>query len=416
MPKWIDDFDPKVVTDVIEDSKRIDESGKVTYQGIQHRDQITLLDSMISLDQSIPEFEKRKLISSAVNNAASSGNISPRTVRREIAKLEKKYLNQPLKKYKLFTSVSLASFQALPSIRFDDATIKINAKFNKTARLARKNILNSAKDALYSAPPHNYLPVTVTLNARSEHEAADKAIDAFDFVRGVWNLFLNSSLTFRITTGKRYPFNKIVSGPLHTLHKTNGELATSQWWYEPQFLGTQGLYAKKSELEQAHSYFEIFRKALRKSNYKNEIITSVQRYVRALDSWDWEDSFLRLWSVLEFLTGTTYGSYKITAKRAAYHFSNRNYAYQVLIQLRNYRNKSVHTGSESNDIESFIMQLKQAVEVLINFHALNSYKFGSLDEAGEFMDLPYSKEDLYIKMTSLELQMKKVREAIKYRS
>ncbi len=69
-----------------------------------------------------------------------------------------------------------------------------------------------------------YSPVRVSVRARSEHEAYEKATGALDLLRGIWNLRLNSAA--RSSSGKRKPVNVLQLGPLHSLHEPNGELAS----------------------------------------------------------------------------------------------------------------------------------------------------------------------------------------------
>jgi hypothetical protein len=251
--------------------------------------------------------------------------------------------------------------------------------------------MNDAKHSISSAPPRDYAPVSVSVIARSTAEAANKALDRLDFVRGVWNLWRNLGQTFRKSSGKRKPVNTILLGPIHTLHQSNGELATETWWYEPQYQGPVSLCNEKATIENMYKYMTSFRSHLKKSKYESDIILAVVRYVRALDSQDWDDSFLRLWSVLEFLTGTQSDSYKVTIRRASYMFADKEYEHQILSHLREYRNKSVHAGSESNDIESLVYQLKRYVETLIEFHVGNKFRFSSIADAAEFMDFPIDK-------------------------
>ncbi len=69
-----------------------------------------------------------------------------------------------------------------------------------------------------------YSPVRVSVRARSEHEAYEKATGALDLLRGIWNLRLNSDV--RSSSGKRKSANVLQVGPLHSLHEPNGELAS----------------------------------------------------------------------------------------------------------------------------------------------------------------------------------------------
>ena len=80
--------------------------------------------------------------------------------------------------------------------------------------------------------------------------------------------------------------------------------------------------------------------------------------VRALDSADLNGAFLRLWSLLEHLTDSTHEPYKVATRRAAFMFADRERSQLVLSNLTNYRNRFVHVGSETGDIESLVFQLK----------------------------------------------------------
>lgn len=266
--------------------------------------------------------------------------------------------------------------------------------------------MTDAKHSITSDVPKNYAAVSVSVAARTAHEAAHKALDRLDFIRGVWNLWKNRRHIFRMSSGKQNPVNSILLGPIHTLHHGNGTLATESWWYEPQYQGPIKLYDEKAKIGSMCKYMANFRHSLRKSNYEWDIVHAVLRYVRALDTRDWDDSFLRLWGVLEFLTSTLLDNYKVTIRRASYLYSDREYARQVLSHLRDYRKKFVHAGSESNDIESLMYQLKRYVEVLIEFHVGNRYRFSSIADAAEFMDLPNNKDSIDRKISKLRYAKK----------
>jgi len=261
--------------------------------------------------------------------------------------------------------------------------------------------MNDAKHSISSDLPSNYAVVSVSVTARSTAEAVDKALDRLDFVRGIWNLWKNRGHTIRISSGKRSPVNSILLGPIHTLHHGNGNLATESWWYEPQYQGPVNPYDEKAKIENMYKYMVRFRSHFKKSNYESDLMQAVVRYVRALDSRDWDDSFLRLWGVLEFLTGTLSDSYKVTIRRASYMFADKEYAHLVLSHLRDYRNKSIHAGSESSDIESLMYQLKRYVEALIEFHIGNKFRFSSIADAAEFMDFPNDKALIDRKISKL---------------
>ena len=261
--------------------------------------------------------------------------------------------------------------------------------------------MRDARQSIISDPPNNYADVSVSVSARTTAEAAEKALERVDYVRGIWNLWKNRGYSMRHSSGQRNPVNTILLGPIHTLHNDNGSLATESWWYEPQYQGPVDLFRDKVKAEKMLEFMGKFRGLLYKSHYKDELIQAVVRYVRSLDSRDWDDAYLRLWGVLELLTGTVSESYAVTVRRASYMFSDKEYAHQVLTHLRDYRNKSVHVGSDSGDIEALMYQLKRYVEVLIEFHVANNYRFTSIADAAEFMDMPNDKSLIDAKIRKL---------------
>jgi hypothetical protein len=299
------------------------------------------------------------------------------------------------------TTISIARSCHFPMVRFKGSSIVVHAKVSKTARNSRNSLLQDARHSVNSALPDHYADVSVSVNGRSTAEAADKAMDRLDFVRGVWNLWKNRGQGFRISSGGREPVNDIILGPIHTLHHANGKLATETWWYEPQYQGPIALFHNNANAQSMGMYMGSFRGHLDKSKYEYDVIQAVVRYVRALDSRDWDDSFLRLWSVLEYLTGTVSDSYKLTIKRASSIFTDSEYTHLVPSHLRDYRNKAVHAGSSSSDIEALMYQLKRYIEKLIEFHVGNTYRFDSIADAAEFMDIPNDKKLIKEKISKL---------------
>ena len=146
----------------------------------------------------------------------------------------------------------------------------------------------------------------------------------------------------------------------------------------------------------------MIRKLLKRINYPNDIISAILRYTRALDLTNWEDAFLRLWSVLEHLTATgPNDNYALTIRRAAFIYGGDEYARQVLTHLKDYRNRAVHAGSENHEIQAFMYQLKRFVESLLEFHLGNKFGFTSLKEVATILDLPCSRDELCKKKEAL---------------
>jgi hypothetical protein len=393
MSKWRIGFDPDLVAKRINETKTVS-NGKVEFSGFDHTELVAILNTMIEFREELPETEARKILNQATFAAGLNGDITAESIIKHVKRLEREYLRKPYVKYKLLTDISTSPHLVLPGFNILDASISINPRLNKLAWKSRSDLLQNAKHSISCDLPANYSSICVSVKARSPFEAADLALDKLDFLRGIWNLWKNRGQWMRISSGKRSPVNVFVLGPIHTLHDTTGKATADAWWFEPNYQGPISVFSDRKNVGNMLVFTRNFRELFNKSNYKSEIAAAMLRYVRALDSTNWNDAYLRLWGVLEFITGTQLESYKVTVRRAAFMFTDRDYAIQVLSHLRDYRNKSVHTGIESGEIESLMYQLKRVVERLIEFHVGNAHLFSSIIDAAELMDLPSSRKKI----------------------
>jgi hypothetical protein len=400
---WVEGFDPALIAQRMEKVKSTAKDGGVSFSGFEHMEQVTILTSMLNLNREIPEAECRKIINRATFAAAAKGIVTPDSILKQVASLEGDYLRQPQQRFRLVTSISLTLPSSPKVFHVNSSRISIGWRSDKKTSTNRAAIFKDARETVSGELPNNYSRVAVSVTGRSTNEAASKAIDDLDLLRGIWNLWKNRTQSFRFSAGARSPVNTILLGPIHTLHKLNGECATDSWWYELGYRGPVNVWRDTSNIPKMFAFAKSFRNDLRRLPYREEIISAPIRYSRALDSRDWNYTFLQLWSVLELLTGTTQNdSHKVTVKRASFVFADSDYALQSLLHLRAYRNKSVHTGTEVENIEPLMYQLKRAVEALLSFHAFHSGKFRTMAEAAEFMDSPRDRASVDAKIRKLQ--------------
>jgi len=151
----------------------------------------------------------------------------------------------------------------------------------------------------------------------------------------------------------------------------------------------------KNKLANLYKFQDNARKLVNKNKFKNQIEAALRKYAQALDIRDLENSYLRLWDLLEYLTNTNENeSHKDTVKRTSFFFQEREYAQQVLNHLRDHRNRSVHTGGSNQNIETLLYQLKIFVEVVFEFQIANRFNFSSRKELTQFMNLPGDVSEL----------------------
>ncbi len=402
MAKWFSIYNPNEIADRIDKAKIVDKNGKVSFKGFEHYDCTVVLNSMIILDETIPEIEKNRIVNQATFKAAAIGKVDSHSLLREINKLESEYLNRPEKKFKLVTSISVDRFCKLKAKKINNCTINFKSSLSAPYLKAISEIFDSARYSITGDIPKSYKSVIITLNAKSNAEAANKALDLLDLIRGIWNFYENRKHGIRISSGKREPVNKFILGPLHTLHEPDGKLATKAWWYDPEYVYQVKPFNPSKDLEKIYKFENTVRKLLDKNKYPKEIISAILRYTRAPDLTNWEDAFLRLWSVLEHLTATgPNDSYNITIRRAAFIYGGDEYTRQVLTHLKDYRNRAIHVGSENHEIQAYMYQLKRFVESLLGFHLGNKFSFNSLKEVSTVLDLPCNRDELCKKREAL---------------
>ena len=87
-------------------------------------------------------------------------------------------------------------------------------------------------------------------------------------------------------------------------------------------------------------------------------------------------------------------------------FADRERSQLVLSNLTSHRNRFVHVGSETDDIESLVFQLKRYVDALLLFHLGNRFGFKSRSEAAQFMDQPPDRIELELRAKRLQQAMR----------
>lgn len=360
-----------------------------------------ILGGCIDLDLTIPEFERRRIIQKVAHDNTLQRPITGAVLLKACSLLERAYLEVSPKLYRLLTEVSLWSTLAVPATRIEGASISFKPNLDHAFSL-RSRLAIDSQFAIGHALPNNYMRVAVRLDARSPYEAAERGLEALDLMRASWNLSLNRGKTWRFTSGQSTPINDIRLSPFHTVHDSSGALATDTFWYDPGYKKPANPFSDKTKFEKLIKFAKNLRQRMAASPYSGDLRTAMIRYVRALDSADLGDAFLKLWSLLEYLTDSTHDPYRVLTRRSAFMFKDQQRSILVLSNLANYRNRFVHTGSDSEEVESLVFQLKRYVDALLLFHLGNRFGFTNRAEAARFMDLP--PDPVALKARSLRLQ------------
>ena len=353
---------------------------------------VIVLANMLHLSNELSEIKKIDVLQQVIPLVRQKGDITITNLLGQISKLENQYINQPKLDFVLATYISADAWFNEPKLanrHIYNATITFSHELPERFRASHYQIKDWAKNIILRNFPDRYQAVRVKISARSVAEAAESALDRLDLLRAIWNFSVtrNSWLHPRLSGGIRMPINALVLGPLHTIHKTNGEKATdiTQWWYEPSYIAPITLFNVKKNGERMYKWEKWVRERLAKSVYRVELERILVRYVRALDDTNWQNTFLALWSILEHLTTTT-GNYEKTIKRTAFLYEDTDYHVEILNHLRRHRNDLVHEGNNTIFFETLSYQTKYYVDQLLEFHFANHFKFNSLSDAADFLD------------------------------
>ncbi|MCH7501284.1 MAG: hypothetical protein IH886_15000 [Nitrospinae bacterium] len=402
---WKIDYNPDLVLEKLNKFRSFNEKGNVIFKNIMTAEHSSVILSGFNFNPEIPVSIRKRL----VNKALASKKLKSLTkngLKNEIRNFERTYLNQSFQKYALVCEVSLVgNFKSIIR-RIDDCYVKFTQVLPNN--LKRDDFLKLNKDYALWELPGGFSFATISLKARSEHEAAEKGLDVIDYLRGIWNLKINCGKSFRISSGnKPLPVNSIVLGPLHSVHDPEKRTVYDTFWVNDSY---SYLSSNKNIFKDLNG-FEKWEKKIKnalKSEWSGMFLkTALIRYSRALDNSDWDKAFLKMWTLLEYLTLTRPNeNLKTTVKRVSSLLDDQELHIQTLNHLRNQRNLAVHASEELRELESLLFQLKRYVEFLIRFYVVNFSKFKNEDDLRYFLDLPGEKKELKsrISLTQTKLQ------------
>lgn len=380
--KWKKGFDPDIILRKLSEIS-VSDGETVSFNSVfEYYEYIAVLRSMIEIDSAIPLSTGHTLVRQGLHNAVKQKKLENKIVLSEINKAVKIYIAKPHQIYYLVTTLNIGISGNIPNCDLNDCFFSFYLDLPKKFKDARRNAFKVFSNSLIDKDEYAHYYLCVKTKARSNDEAGEKMLDAINILRGIWNLQINYRIALH---DKDRPINRVALGVLHTLHQKDGALINDIYWYQPDYIKNNPRVNLSEE-----RFFEKsirVRHKIKQLKYRNEIESVIVRYVNSLDSKNYNVSCIELWSLIEILTSTSRDNYEKAINRTLFLFEDRKYHKQVLEHLRQYRNRYVHFGSEHSNLDILIYQLKFYVEVLLWFLIENPYKFSSLQEAADFMDL-----------------------------
>jgi hypothetical protein len=392
----------------LEDVRKVNrQTGQVTFRGFRASHVVASLQSGLCFEVEMPEREERGVIAEALGFVGRAGSLTAPKLLTAISEGENRFSDRPEEPYVLVTSISARCFGEIDVGEIGGCGLAFDRFLSEPFRSEHEKARMMSENQVLRGLPRpgntmrSYAGVRVSVSGRSHEEAKERALDALDLLRGIWNLGINRYIGDRTSAGIRTSNNKLSLGPVHSLHHPDGRLADGPW-LETDFVRPIISYRMDRDSEYVKEFEGWVREELGRIPYRRDLEAALRRYARALDRRDWDTSFVRLWGLLETLTGRP--RYEELEKRALLMMPERDVPYhrQILRHLSRYRNRNVHAGHETATILTLIFQLKFYVERLLEFHLSAGPSFGSVGEAAQFLDPPSNRDALRVRTRPTE--------------
>lgn len=153
MPSWDKNYNPDLIAERMEKAKSVRDDGEISFRNYNYYEDLPVLNSMLIVDNKVPEMEKKRILSQAIFITAKKSAITARSLLPSIARFERSYLAQPHQRFWLHTDLSISPHCKLPKVIFDDAQITFRSNRAKAVSQARDKVIPTAKNTLSNEMP-----------------------------------------------------------------------------------------------------------------------------------------------------------------------------------------------------------------------------------------------------------------------
>lgn len=373
------------------------------FEALIYEEVTSVLMSAFKFRAGLTETDKHSVLNRAIREAARTGVITKKRLTDSVRREEETQLALPLKPFFLATHLSFTRHGA-PSPRTFRGGISLSFALPNRFVVARSTeVLGLAEE---DVAVRNYTGVLVKVQARSTSDAFAQAIHRLDLLRALWNFAHVRRTISGYHSDSTTPLARVRTGRVHTLHNPNGTLATEMYFFNSEHRVEPNPFLSDTDWERMQRYVRSTRQRLPRVKYSQDLERAFVQYVYALDSTDMSMAFLRLWSVLELLTGLGGERYDSLVRRVAATYKPDALTRAVLEHLRYQRNELVHLGTPREDMRPLVYQLKRFVERLLGLHVVMGRHFASASDFGSFLELPVERADLSAHHGRILLAMK----------
>lgn len=325
-------------------------------------------DSIKFSSDKIDENDKDEIVIKAIKDCVLNKTMEPDDFLEKIS-IEAKKIHRKYENKILITSLSISKL-SFSEIQLFESNIKfykrIPYKFNSREQILEK--LNA--DTI--ADQHYYKCIVSTLTDSNE---IGIHLRNLNILRALFSLYNNYSFQM-LTALQKKPINRVCLGPFHTLHNLKGEPLGTNVGYELKFIELEVI-----EIKQRKRLISKIINQIEKSPYKEELKTSLELYVKALDDYDANISLVLLWNALDKLTNECPGNYDKIIDRAKIIFGNASHHPQVINTLKIVRNDYVHNMNHNKKARSYCYELQMYFKYIFFYHLSSLSHLNSMTEA-----------------------------------
>ncbi|MGE6387329.1 hypothetical protein ACQKEN_16895 [Pseudomonas sp. NPDC078416] len=378
--------------------------GRVSFTGFEKFELDSILFSMIEFHKDFSYSTSKTFYTKSLSRWVASGVHTAESFILELNREAIGYGRKPVSEFVVVTSISIeGGFPkpriVLPSVSIQSWPSGLPKKYH--GRFGFDDMWPEGGDAM----PASYCPVVIKFNAKNGHDGVELALAELDYVRGLFCLISNS--VFKMALGDdsslRLPINEIMLGGMHTLHRSDGRLFSSDtYWYEPEYTEVKAKRMPSEKRSAVLDHFTSLNEKIHAHRDAHTIKESIVRYARAFDGRDKNFALQKTWAALETLMAPNDNNTDLLVRRCSYMWRDRLYHRQVLEHIKDYRNRSVHTGRVLDNPSDQCYLLQKYFRQAVIFHASNANVFTDLREANEFLDLSDDRDELVRKSFLIE--------------
>ncbi|MBR1155096.1 hypothetical protein [Bradyrhizobium sp. JYMT SZCCT0428] len=386
---WVRGYSRNLILSKIAATRKVNDD-RCSFSPAQEYDYwLAVLRSAIR-SKDISDLDRRRSIVAALSDASLNLN-DPDNF---LARCEQTYLALSTtldSEFVLYTTVTYSGPKLIDSLGDGKSRIVWQPKegpFLRNAVAARQS-LSSKRHHRKIPGDDNLNPLLAFVSARDVLSAFEAGIYAIDRFRGLLNCMMNfqHQLNPFATFSSPHAVNSVRLGPFHTLHRTDGSLATETFWFVPQWMHE----APSAKFEDPKDYGRELRKWWKKLNanpLEAMISDALVKYCRGTDAHLHDELLLGTWRSLERIAGTD--NYDLLIDRIIRIFPNPEEIRQVANHLRHRRNASVHSGSgDTREAHVIAYQVEQLARRAIFFCLEYGNKFRDQSGLQEFLDMPF---------------------------